>query len=118
MKLFADRKRSALLAGAPTQLSVNPVRLFALLAAVVVIASSTLALAQAGTLDTTFGTGGIFGTSFTQNGAADNAIAIQSDGKIIVGGLIALSTGGGQAALLRLNTNGTLDSSFGTGGIV
>jgi uncharacterized delta-60 repeat protein len=118
MKLFADRKRSALLAGAPTQLSVNPVRLFALLAAVVVISSSTFALAQAGTLDTTFGTGGIFGTSFTQNGAADNAIAIQSDGKIIVGGLIALSTGGGQAALLRLNTNGTLDSSFGTGGIV
>ena len=76
------------------------------------------AAAQAGSLDTTFGTGGIFSTSFTQPAAADNAIAIQSDGKIIVGGLIALSTGGGEAALLRLNTNGTLDSSFGTGGIV
>ena len=76
------------------------------------------AAAQAGSLDTTFGTGGIFGTSFTQPAAADNAIAIQSDGKIIVGGLVPLSGGGATAALLRLNTNGTLDSSFGTGGIV
>lgn len=41
------------------------------------------------------------------------AVAIQSDGKIVVGG----STPGG-AALARLNTNGTLDSSFGSGGIV
>jgi uncharacterized delta-60 repeat protein len=76
------------------------------------------AAAQAGSLDTTFGTGGFFTTNFTQNGAADNAIAIQSDGKIIVGGLVPLSSGGTTAALLRLNTNGTLDSSFGTGGIV
>jgi uncharacterized delta-60 repeat protein len=76
------------------------------------------AAAQAGSLDTTFGTGGIFSTGFTQPAAADNAIAIQSDGKIIVGGLVAVSTGGGAGALIRLNTNGTLDSSFGTGGIV
>jgi uncharacterized delta-60 repeat protein len=76
------------------------------------------AAAQAGSLDTTFGTGGFFTTNFTQNGAADNAIAIQSDGKIIVGGLVPLSSGGTTAALLRLNSNGTLDSSFGTGGIV
>ncbi len=89
-----------------------------ILAMLMVITASTLAFAQAGTLDSTFGTGGIFGTSFTQPAAADNAIAIQSDGKIIVGGLIALSTGGGEGALIRLNTNGTLDSSFGTGGIV
>jgi len=41
------------------------------------------------------------------------AVAIQSDGKIVVGG----STPGGPA-MARLNTNGTLDSSFGSGGIV
>ncbi len=80
----------------------------------VVIASSTLALAQAGHLDRTFGTGGIFTTNFTQGDATmDVAVAIQSDGKIVVGG----STPGG-GALARLNTNGTLDSSFGKGGIV
>ena len=91
-------------------------RTLAFLAAAVVIAWSTLASAQAGTLDPTFGTGGIFSTNFTQTGAADNAIAIQSDGKIIVGGLVPNSNG--DAALIRLNTNGTLDTSFGNGGVV
>jgi uncharacterized delta-60 repeat protein len=91
---------------------------FGILAMLIVITGSTLAFAQAGTLDSTFGTGGIFSTSFTQPAAADNAIAIQSDGKIILGGLVPLSGGGAVAALLRLNINGTLDTSFGTGGIV
>jgi uncharacterized delta-60 repeat protein len=80
---------------------------------IVLLASSTLALSQAGSLDTTFGSGGIFTTSFTTRDATvATAAAIQSDGKIIVAG----STPAG-AALLRLNTNGTLDSSFGTNGI-
>ncbi|MGA2581552.1 MAG: hypothetical protein ABSH24_36845 [Bryobacteraceae bacterium] len=82
--------------------------------AVVVIASSTLALAQAGQLDSTFGTGGVFSTNYTQYDATIiNAVAIQNDGKIVLGG----SNPGG-AALARLNTSGTLDSSFGSGGIV
>jgi uncharacterized delta-60 repeat protein len=73
-----------------------------------------LALGQAGHLDSTFGTGGIFTTNFSQSDSTmATAVAIQSDGKIVVGG----STPGG-AALARLNTNGTLDSSFGTGGIL
>jgi uncharacterized delta-60 repeat protein len=80
----------------------------------VMISSSTLVLAQAGQLDSTFGVGGIFTTSYTQSDATmDIAVAIQSDGKIVLGG----STPGG-AALARLNTNGTLDSTFGSGGIV
>ncbi len=65
MKPFADRKRCSLLTGALAQLGLNPIRRLAVLAAVV-ITSSTLALAQAGSLDTTFGTGGIFTTNFTQ----------------------------------------------------
>ena len=73
------------------------------------------AAAQAGQLDSTFGTGGIFTTTFTEDNFApiDNAVAIQSDGKIVLGG----ATPNGPS-LLRLNTNGTLDSSFGSGGIV
>ena len=50
MKPFADRKRCSLLTGALAQLGLNPIRRFAVLAAVVVITSSTLALAQAGNL--------------------------------------------------------------------
>jgi uncharacterized delta-60 repeat protein len=114
MKPFAGRNRCSLSGGELPQFSLSTARRLGFLAAVVVIASSTLALGQAGHLDTTFGKGGIFTTSFTQGDATmDIAMAIQSDGKIIVGG----STPNG-AALVRLDTNGTLDSSFGSGGIV
>ena len=118
MKPFADRKPYSLLTGALAQLGANPGWRLSVLAAVVVITSSTLALAQAGSLDSTFGTGGIFTTTFNQYDVTiDSAVAIQSDGKIVLGGTIPV--GDGQtAALLRLNTNGTLDSSFGSGGIV
>jgi uncharacterized delta-60 repeat protein len=96
------------------QLGLSTGQRIAFLAAVLVIASSTFASAQAGQLDSTFGTGGIFTTNFTQYDATIlNAAAIQSDGKIVLGG----SNPGG-AALARLNTNGTLDSSFGSDGIV
>ncbi|MGA2902451.1 MAG: hypothetical protein ABSD98_01360 [Candidatus Korobacteraceae bacterium] len=118
MKPFADKKRCSPLAGALARLGLNPIRRLAVLAAVAVIVSSTFALAQAGSLDPTFGTGGIFTTNYTQYDAAmDTAVAIQSDGKIVLGGTVPNSQGQA-AALLRLNTNGTLDSSFGTGGIV
>lgn len=74
--------------------------------------TSTMAFAQAGSLDTNFGTGGVFTTSFAQFDATiNNAMAIQVDGKIVLGG--ATPSG---AALIRLNTNGTLDSTFGNNG--
>ncbi len=113
----AENHQSSQSNNPPAQSHLFLRRMLAFLLAAVVVAGATFAAAQAGTLDPTFGTGGIFSTSFTQPAAADNAIAIQSDGKIIVGGLIALSTGGSEAALIRLNTNGTLDTSFGNGGI-
>src|SRR5271167_5052423 len=114
MSLFAGRKRSTPSRGGLTQLNLSTRRRLGLLVSVVVVASSTFAPAQAGQLDSTFGTGGVFTTNFTQTDTTmATAVAIQSDGKIVVGG----STPGG-AALARLNTNGTLDSSFGSGGIV
>ena len=115
MKPFAGRKGCLLLEGELAQLTLSSGRRLAFFAAVVVIASSTFALAQAGHLDSTFGTGGIFTTNFNQYDVTiDNAVAIQSDGKIVLGGTIP--NGDAQiGALLRLNTNGTLDSSFGTG---
>lgn len=70
-----------------------------------------------GTIDTTFGTNGIVTTNF--NGVDDeaNGVAIQADGKIVVDGYT--TTGGGtEFALARYLTDGTLDPSFGAGGLV
>ena len=80
----------------------------AILAYTSFILSPTLLMAQAGQLDATFGTGGVFSTS----GVAA-AVALQSDGKIVVAG----GVNGGGTSLLRLTTSGNLDSTFGNGGI-
>jgi uncharacterized delta-60 repeat protein len=69
-----------------------------------------------GTLDSGFGTGGV--ARITITAAADYerpyAVAIQADGKILVGGIVVGKTW--TAAVARLNTDGSLDSSFGTAG--
>ena len=66
-----------------------------------------------GTLDATFGTGGIVTTSISYR-AFGASVAIQSDGKIIVVG----NVDDREFGVVRYNTNGTLDGTFGTGGIV
>jgi uncharacterized delta-60 repeat protein len=63
-----------------------------------------------GSLDRTFNPGSnipgpVFGT------------ALQPDGKVLVGGRIDLPNGVRQGSLVRLNSDGTLDSSFNTGEI-
>src|SRR3954469_16422017 len=66
-------------------------------------------LSGSGSLDTTFGTGGIVTTSLTSKGSDfATAVLLQPDGK-----LVAAGTG-----LARFNSNGTLDTSFGSGGKV
>jgi uncharacterized delta-60 repeat protein len=83
------------------------------------LSSSALLMAQAGSLDPTFGTGGIVVTTFGGvNNTFASAAAIQSDGKIVVAGLIPPAQDLGEQGLARYNTDGSLDSSFGTGGIV
>jgi hypothetical protein len=82
----------------------------ALVAGAALIASSSPAMAQAGKLDPTFGVGGVFKNNV---GIFGTAVALQIDGKIVVGGEIAP-----EAAVVRLTPNGTLDSSFGSGGTV
>jgi uncharacterized delta-60 repeat protein len=65
-----------------------------------------------GTLDTTFnpGTGAaaVFNSSIS-------ATSIQSDGKIIIGGLFTSYNGVTRNSIARLNTNGTLDTTFNPG---
>jgi uncharacterized delta-60 repeat protein len=70
-----------------------------------------------GTLDTTFGSGGIVTTPVGSGKDQAHAIGIQPDGRIVAAG----SSDNGSKynfALVRYNTNGTLDTSFGTSGIV
>jgi uncharacterized delta-60 repeat protein len=94
--------------------SIPFMRHLALLIALTILALPDLLMAHAGDLDPTFGTNGIVTTANT--GA--NASALQSDGKVVVAGLISTAQNPEQPLLLRYNTNGNLDSSFGTGGKV
>jgi uncharacterized delta-60 repeat protein len=69
-----------------------------------------------GTLDPTFGTGGKRKINL---GASENGVdvALRSDGKIVVGANTNLGGGAFHFAVARLRPNGTLDPTFGTGGI-
>ena len=84
----------------------------ALLVCAAVLALPNVVMAQAGSLDPTFGTNGIVTTA----NAVANAAALQNDGKIVVAGSIANSQNFQQGGLLRYTSNGVLDSSFGSGG--
>jgi uncharacterized delta-60 repeat protein len=72
----------------------------------------------AGDLDTTFGTGGQVDLDLgILKSERIMGSAIQADGKIVVVGSTANTSGSQRDFLIaRFNTNGTLDSSFGTGG--
>ncbi len=72
-----------------------------------------------GSLDPTFGTKGL--TTVNIGGRADilKAAALQSDGRIVVTGRVAENGGANpDIGLARFNPDGTLDTSFGTNGIV
>ncbi len=73
-----------------------------------------------GQLDTSFGDGGLVTTDISGTLPGLTAVIVQSNGQIVVGG--ASGTGGRHQApntvLVRYNSNGSLDTTFGTGGIV
>jgi uncharacterized delta-60 repeat protein len=71
-----------------------------------------------GTLDPTFGTGGLVTTDFpggSSEGA--NSLALQPDGKIVAAGWVP-EAGGGAFGIARYEMDGALDGSFGAGGLV
>src|SRR5262249_13072636 len=72
-----------------------------------------------GSLDPTFGSGGTVFAILIPGDSQESArsVALQSDGKIVVAGF-TLGTRGNDFLLARYNTDGTLDQSFGAGGIV
>jgi uncharacterized delta-60 repeat protein len=77
-----------------------------------------------GELDTTFGTNGyaIHNAIVGTKGEVAKGIVVQSSGKIVVAGTIehaaAADASDRDIGLLRLNADGSLDSSFGTNGLV
>ncbi len=88
------------------------------LSASLLAAAPAIVLAQASTVsnaaDPTFGTNGIATTNISTNSVdSAEAVAVQSDGKIVVAGLAD-----GVPAVLRYNANGSLDTTFDTDGIV
>jgi uncharacterized delta-60 repeat protein len=74
-----------------------------------------------GSLDQSFGSGGVvvdqLGAGATPRSGAE-AVAIQPDGKIIVAGDASDAAGNNEVMTARLDADGSLDSSFGTGGVV
>lgn len=74
-----------------------------------------------GILDSSFGNGGTVSINFPGDdfsGAQVIGVAIQSDGKIVAG-ISNFTQGFGPLFILaRLNINGSLDTTFGSGGIV
>ncbi len=89
--------------------------------------TNTVVLARyttSGALDTTFGSGGTFIDPIpTINGHSVSwlevtAIALQSDGYIIVGAEAALANQPIQMLLIAYTPSGKIDSTFGNGGIV
>jgi uncharacterized delta-60 repeat protein len=85
------------------------------------VASADFLLARytaTGTLDVTFGTGGIVTTDFAGLDDIASAVTIQADGKIVLAGLTLSPPNSLDFALARYNSNGTLDSGFGNAGKV
>lgn len=69
-----------------------------------------------GSLDTSFGNNGIAQTIIGKQSSIQ-ALKLQDDGKIVVGGFAALESGE-HFTLARYNSDGTLDATFGVQGIV
>jgi uncharacterized delta-60 repeat protein len=70
-----------------------------------------------GLLDPTFGTGGMVTTAFGGADASLGDVTVQSDGGIVVTGTIG-ARGARDVVVARFHPDGSLDSSFGTGGTV
>jgi uncharacterized delta-60 repeat protein len=71
-----------------------------------------------GVLDRTFGTNGTTVTTFPDLTFDPFGFAVQTNGDILVGGIVGNSSGQTEFGLARYTSNGVLDTTFGTGGLV
>jgi uncharacterized delta-60 repeat protein len=70
-----------------------------------------------GSLDNTFGTGGVVITSINSGDDSASSLIIGPDGTIVAAGYCTVG-GNRDFALVSYNANGSLDTTFGPGGIV
>jgi uncharacterized delta-60 repeat protein len=111
---FADRRPSG-------GIAMNAVRRtgFVLGSAFVLTATwASLAFAVSGDLDTSFNGDGKVMSDFTNRFAGAEAVAIQSNGKVVVAGGNGNSGIKGNFAVARYNVDGTLDATFSDNGKV
>ncbi|MBI1818209.1 MAG: DUF4215 domain-containing protein [Deltaproteobacteria bacterium] len=72
-----------------------------------------------GALDSAFGVNGVVTTRFADAGAIATDLVLQADGKIVVGGGKTIDpVGHNQFLVMRYDSNGSLDPTFGMGGVV
>ena len=71
-----------------------------------------------GSLDFGFGPNGTVFTDVAPGFDGASGIVLQSDGKIVTAGCTSCFSGSADFALVRYNTDGSLDTGFGTGGKV
>lgn len=79
-------------------------------------ALETRALLSAGYLDATFGTAGKALVDFGGTDDTGNSIHVLPTGQILIAGTVK-DASGGDFGIARLNADGSLDTTFGTGGI-
>ncbi len=90
-----------------------------ILAALASLLTAAALVIPAGSLDPTFGTNGVAITDVGSNSDSGGAVVLQSDGKILLSGSAQLDPDNDYHRtpfLLRYNSNGALDPSFGTNG--
>ena len=75
-------------------------------------------LTTSGGLDTTFGVGGKAQVAFSGTESMANSILVQPDGRILLGGYTVNAPYAKDFALVRLLSNGSIDTSFGVNGKV
>lgn len=71
-----------------------------------------------GTLDSTFGSNGWSTTTFPNAPSYVKNVKVQDDGKIVLGGFLINNQNTFEMALARINSDGSIDNSFGTVGMV
>jgi uncharacterized delta-60 repeat protein len=98
--------------------SIHPRALSAAAAMLALLVSLPAARAADGDLDPSFGTGGQVTTDINKSTDIANAVAIQSDGKIVVVGQTYKNNDYSDEdfVVTRYNSDGTLDPTFGRGG--
>ncbi|MFJ4651285.1 hypothetical protein ACIP5Y_08415 [Nocardia sp. NPDC088792] len=105
-----------------TRSSLKVLRPFVLIAiaglAISGCSSSQASSTAPGRLDSSFGSGGKAVTDLGSPADVANAIAVQSDGKLVLAGSTRDANQGDNFAVVRYTPDGQLDSAFGDGGKV